>query len=167
MVHAFTPVCRASNGRRRRYKSSRCGTRFHASVQGVHPMRRRHDKGSRCGSRFHPCMQGIQREATPLQEFTLWCTLPPSVQGVQHEACAWAENYAFIQKIVALHLQPHWQKLDAHLRGAAQGVHASMVHVLFNDGWYEGLAGGGTVEFGDGTKFPWSRICTWHGASDH
>ena len=67
MVHASTPVCRASNVRRRRYKSSRCGTRFH-----------------------------------------------PSVQGVQHEACAWAENYGFIQKIVALHLQPHWQKLHAH-----------------------------------------------------
>ena len=66
MVHASTPVCRASNVRRRRYKSSRCGTRFH-----------------------------------------------PSVQGVQHEACAWAENYGFIQKIVALHLQPHWQKLQA------------------------------------------------------
>ena len=39
-------------------------------------MRRRRDKGSRCGSSFHPCVQGIQREATPLQEFTLWYTLP-------------------------------------------------------------------------------------------
>ena len=73
MVHAFTPVCRASNVRQRRYKSSRCGTRFH-----------------------------------------------PSVQGVQHEACAWAENYGFIQKIVAFYLQPHWQTLHAHLRGAAE-----------------------------------------------
>ena len=79
MVHASTPVCRASNVRQRRYKSSRCGTRFH-----------------------------------------------PSVQGVQHEACAWTENYGFIQKIVALHLQLHWQKLRALLRGAAQRVHASI-----------------------------------------
>ena len=36
----------------------------------------------------------------------------------------------------------------------------TLVHVMFNDGWYEGLAGGGTVEFGDETRFPWSRICT-------
>ena len=43
----------------------------------------------------------------------------------------------------------------------------TLVHVMFNDGWYEGLAGGGTVEFGDGTRFPWSRIRTWHAASDH
>ena len=88
MVHASTPVCRASNVRRRRYKSSTCGTRFH-----------------------------------------------PSVQGVQHEACAWAENYGFIQKIVALHLQPHWQKLHAHLRGAAQRVHASMDSGAHWDAW--------------------------------
>ena len=79
VVHASTPVRRASNVRQRRYKSSRCGTRFH-----------------------------------------------PSVQGVQHEACAWVENYGFIQKIVALHLQPHSQKLHAHFRGAAQRVLASM-----------------------------------------
>ena len=81
MVHASTPVCRVSNVRRRRYKSSRCGTRFQPSVQGVHHMRRRRDKGSRCGSRFHPCVQGVQREATPLQEFTLWYTLPPLCAG--------------------------------------------------------------------------------------
>ena len=43
----------------------------------------------------------------------------------------------------------------------------SLVHVMFIGGWYEGLAGGGAVEFGDGTRFPWSRICTWHAASDH
>ena len=43
----------------------------------------------------------------------------------------------------------------------------TLVHVMFNDGWYEGMAGGGTVEFGDGTRFPWSRIRTWHAASDH
>ena len=43
----------------------------------------------------------------------------------------------------------------------------TLVHVMFNDGWYEGLAGGGTVEFGDETRFPWSRIRTWHAASDH
>ena len=81
MVHASTPVCRASNVRRRRYKSSRCGTRFEPSVQGVHHMRRRRDKGSRSGSRFHPCVQGVQREAIPLQEFTLWYTLPPLCAG--------------------------------------------------------------------------------------
>ena len=42
----------------------------------------------------------------------------------------------------------------------------TLVHVMFNDGWYEGLAGGGTVEIRDGTIFPWSRIRTWHAASD-
>ena len=103
MVHASPPVCRASSVRRRRYKSSRFGTHFHPSVPGVYHMRRRRNKGSRCGSRFHPC-----------------------VQGVQHEVCACAENYGLIQKIVALHLELHWQKINAHLRGAAQRVHASM-----------------------------------------
>ena len=43
-----------------------------------------------------------------------------------HEGGAWAENYGLIQKIVALHLQPHWKKPDAHLRGAAQGLHVSV-----------------------------------------
>ena len=126
MVHASTPVCRASNMRRRRYKGSRCGTRFHPCVQGVHHMRQRHDKGSRCGSRFHPCVQGVQHEETPQKGFTCDTRFHPSVQGVQHEACAWAENYGFLQKTDALHLQPHWKKLYRHLRGAAQGVHASM-----------------------------------------
>ena len=79
MVHASTTVCMASNVRRRGYKGSRCGTRFH-----------------------------------------------PSVQGVPHEVCAWAENYGFIQKIVALHLRSQWKKFHTHLRGAAQRVHASM-----------------------------------------
>ena len=41
----------------------------------------RRDKGSRCGSRFQPCVQGVQREATPLQEFTLWYTLPTLCAG--------------------------------------------------------------------------------------
>ena len=59
----------------------RCGTRFHPCVQGVHHMGRRRDKGSPSGSRFHPCVQGVQREATPLQEFTLWYTLPPLCAG--------------------------------------------------------------------------------------
>ena len=42
----------------------------------------------------------------------------------------------------------------------------TLVHVMFNDGWYEGMAGGGTDEFGYGTRFQWSRIPTWHAASD-
>ena len=50
-----------------------------------------------------------------------------------------------------------------HPRAAA----GTLVHVMFNDGWYEALAGGGTVEFGDGTRILWSRIRTWHAASDH
>ena len=151
MVHASTPVCRASNVRRRRYKSSRCGTRFHPSVQGVHHMKRRRYKGSRCGTRFHPSVQGVHHMRRRRYKGSRCGTrfhpcvqgvhhmrrrrdkgsrhgsrFHPSVQGVQHEACAWAENYGFIQKIVALHPQPHWQKLHAHLRGAAQRVHASM-----------------------------------------
>ena len=81
MVHAYSPVCRASNVRQRRYKGQCCGTRFHPSLQGVDHMRRRRDKGSRYGSRFHPCVQGVQREATPVQGFTLWYTLPPLCAG--------------------------------------------------------------------------------------
>ena len=41
-----------------------------------------------------------------------------------------------------------------------------LVHVMSSDGWYEGLASGGTVEFADGRRIPWSGICTWHAASD-
>ena len=43
----------------------------------------------------------------------------------------------------------------------------TLLHVMFNNGWYEGLAGGGTVEFGDGTRFLRRRIRTWHAAGDH
>ena len=42
-----------------------------------------------------------------------------------------------------------------------------MVHVMFNDDLYEGLAGGGTVDFSNGTRFSLSGIRTWHAASDH
>ena len=59
-----------------------------------------------------------------------------------------------VQRRVERSEQPH----------AAAGT---LVHVMFNDGWYEGLAGGGTVEFGGRTRFPSSRIRTWHAASDH
>ena len=57
------------------------GTRFHPCVRGVHHMRQRRDKGSRYGSRFGPCVQGVQSEVTPLQEFTLWYTLPSLCAG--------------------------------------------------------------------------------------
>ena len=111
--------------RRRRYKGSRCGTRFHPWVQGV-----QHEatllQGFSCDTRFRPSVQYVQHEATPRQGFTCDTRLHPSVQGVQHGTCAWAGNYGILQKIVALHLQPHWKKLYANLRSAAQGVHASV-----------------------------------------
>ena len=56
---------------------------------------------------------------------------------------------------------------ERHKHSAENTINFSRVHVMFNDGCHEGLAGGGTVEFGDGIRFPRSRIRTWHAASDH
>ena len=61
--------------------------------------------------------------ATLLQGLTYGTHFYSSVQGVQHEAGAWAENYGFIQKVVAL---PPWKKLHTHLQRAAQGLNASV-----------------------------------------
>ena len=255
MVHASTPVCRASNVRRRRYKSSRCGTRFHPSVQGV----QHHcivcycfllntavlpcghtictdceGRMSRCPldrtvfvaantPRNHAVQDAVQEfllsegartagailAAAGAAIFSLGSTtrpltnpdamrqarlrafmhlLPPDPPGelaadppgepaaCPDSTCSQIPTPAVISRTVAS-LDSEWLRqrewkcttVQRRVERSEQprAAAGTLVHVMFNDGWYEGLAGGGTVEFGDGTRFSWSRIRTWHAASVH
>ena len=89
-------------------------------------MRRHRCKGSPVIHPSTPLCRAFNMRRRRYKGSPLIHAFTPLCRASKHEACAWAENYSLVQKIVDLYLQPHWKKLHANLPGAAQGVRASV-----------------------------------------